>query len=100
MSGSVYAEQTHSAHLQGQQAANERAARLRQERMRHENAAVKQMVEAGKAEVKDREDRQDGQAHDNPEEDEDAVMHREGSPEDDSELGNSEEEVRHIDLTV
>ena len=95
MSNSVYAEQMHSAQIQGQLAAKERAARLRQEQLKQEQAAVAKMAEAGQAGIREREEN-GGHAQHNL--DDETVVDREDDSQEAS--ADTDEEVRHIDLTV
>ena len=100
MSSSIYAEQAHSAQIQGHQAARERATRLRQEQIRNEQASIQRMVEAGKAGIGEREGHGRG-AEENLEDEQ--ARDRSGQTGDMPESLNSKEggaQVRHIDLTA
>lgn len=96
MANSVYAEQFNSAHLQGQQAARERAARLHQEMIKDEQTKTAKTKEAADTDVKERERDQGGEgsyghaAFDDEELEENDIDGQ-------KEVGGP---VRHIDLTV
>ncbi len=93
MSGSVYAEQMNSAQIQGQAAAREKAARVKQEALRNEQAQIKSLEEAAESSVEDREARpQHPGNHPGREDAED----RDEPHTSDKEAGG----IRHIDLTV
>ena len=98
MSGSVYAEQMNSAQIQGQHAANERAARLRQEKFLQEQASIQQAVEANKTDIEERQGhgRQPGSEGDEGDE----AVDREEETAMGEDSPAADEEVRHIDLTV
>ncbi len=97
MSNSVYAEQMHSAQIQGQTAARERATRARQEADKTERAQIRGLEEATKPGVSDREHRNGQEPFQSEEED------RSEARAEDRELEIPPDLVdfrRHIDLTV
>jgi len=97
LSSSVYAEQMNSAQIQGQHAASERAARLRQEKFLQEQASIQQAVEANKTGVKERDGRQPGSEQEMSGDD-DTVDRDEATG---TEAGAATDEgAHHIDLTV
>jgi len=99
ISNSVYAEAVHSAQIQGQQEARERATRLRQEKIQDEQAAILRMAEAGQTGLEERE----GKRREANEHEQDTVDDRQDAeaflPEQ-QERKEGGDLVRHIDLTI
>jgi len=94
ISSTIYAEQINSAQIQGQAAARERANRIREERLKDEQAMIVGLEESAKVDIRERE----GQHHDADY----AFQEQKHAAEDREEDTETEEfeGVRHIDLTV
>ncbi len=94
IASTIYAEQINSAQIQGQAAARERANRLRQERLKDEQAMIVGLEESAKVDIREREGQHQGADY--------AFEEHRNAAEDRDENTETEEfeEVRHIDLTV
>ena len=95
MSGSIYAEQINSAQIQGQAAARERAARVRRETLKDEQAMIVGLEEAVRVDIREREGQQQSAEQDHA-----FQEHRHAAEGQDEEELELEGAFKRIDLTV